>query len=37
MRAIVMHEVGGPGVLQVEQVPDPEPGEGEVLVRVRAL
>lgn len=27
---------GGPEVLQIEQRPDPEPGAGEVLVRVRA-
>ncbi len=36
MRAIVMHETGGPEVLQLEEVPDPEPGEGETLVRVEA-
>ncbi len=33
MRAVRIHELGGPEVLQVEKVPLPEPGEGEVLVR----
>ena len=36
MRAVVIHETGGPEVLRVEEVPEPEPGEGEVLVRVEA-
>ena len=36
MHAIVIHETGGPEVLQWEEVPDPEPGDGEVLIRVRA-
>ena len=36
MRAVVIHETGGPDVLQVEEVPDPEPGEDEVLIRVAA-
>ena len=31
MHAVVIHETGGPDVLQWEEVPDPEPGEGEVL------
>jgi len=33
MRAVRVHQLGGPGVLQVDEVPLPEPGEGEVLVR----
>jgi NADPH:quinone reductase-like Zn-dependent oxidoreductase len=36
MRAIVLHETGGPDVLRLSEVPDPEPGEGELLVRVEA-
>jgi NADPH:quinone reductase-like Zn-dependent oxidoreductase len=36
MRAIVVHEIGGPEVLRLEDVPDPEPGEGEVLVQIEA-
>jgi NADPH:quinone reductase-like Zn-dependent oxidoreductase len=35
MRAIVIHEDGGPEVLRYEDVPDPEPAAGEVLVRMR--
>jgi len=36
MRAIVVREFGGPQVLRLEQVPDPVPGAGQVLVRVAA-
>ena len=36
MKAIVVHEYGGPEVLRFEQYPDPVPGSGEVLVRVAA-
>ena len=37
MRAIRVHEFGGPEVLRLEEVSDPRPGEGEVVVRVRAV
>jgi NADPH:quinone reductase-like Zn-dependent oxidoreductase len=36
MRAVLLSETGGPEVLRVEEVPTPEPGDGEVLIRVRA-
>jgi putative PIG3 family NAD(P)H quinone oxidoreductase len=36
MRAVVITEPGGPEVLQWEEVPDPEPGPGEVLIDVAA-
>jgi NADPH:quinone reductase len=36
MRAIRVHEHGGPEVLSVDTVGDPVPGPGEVLVRVEA-
>lgn len=37
MRAIRVHAAGEPEVLQLEEVPDPHPGPGEVLVRVEAI
>jgi NADPH:quinone reductase-like Zn-dependent oxidoreductase len=36
MRAITIREFGGPDVLKMEALPTPEPGPGEVLVRVAA-
>jgi NADPH:quinone reductase-like Zn-dependent oxidoreductase len=36
MRAVRIHEDGGPEVLRYEEAPDPEPREGEVLVELRA-
>lgn len=37
MRAIVVNEHGGPEVLRLEDVPDPRPGDGQVLVDVGAV
>lgn len=34
MRAIVVHKQGGPEVLTLEDIPDPEPGPGQALIRV---
>lgn len=36
MKAIVLHEYGGPEKLKYEDMPDPVPAEGEVLVRIAA-
>ena len=36
MKAVVFHEFGGGDVLQLEEVPDPRPGRGEVLIDVAA-
>jgi NADPH:quinone reductase-like Zn-dependent oxidoreductase len=36
MKAIVVHEYGGPEVLKFEDYPDPVPGPAEALVRVAA-
>jgi NADPH:quinone reductase-like Zn-dependent oxidoreductase len=36
MKAVVLHEYGGPGKLKYEDVADPVAGEGEVLVRLAA-
>ena len=36
MKAIRIHEDGGPEVLRYEDAPDPEPKDGEVLIRLRA-
>jgi NADPH2:quinone reductase len=37
MKAIRVHEFGGPEVLRLEEVPEPRPGAGQVVVRVRAV
>ena len=35
MKAVRFHEHGDLNVLRYEEVPDPEPGPGEVIVKVR--
>jgi enoyl reductase len=35
-RAVVFNQYGGPEVLEVVDVPEPEPGAGQVVIRVRA-
>ena len=37
MKAIRAHEFGGPGVMKLEEIPAPVPGDGQVLIRVRAV
>jgi NADPH2:quinone reductase len=37
MKAIRVHEFGGPEQLKLEEVPDPHPGTGEVVVKVHAV
>jgi NADPH:quinone reductase len=37
MKAIQIHSIGGPEVLQVAELPIPEPGPGQVLMRVEAV
>src|SRR5262245_10874620 len=36
MKAVVFHEHGGPEVLRYQDVPDPLPGPGEVVIEVKA-
>lgn len=36
MKAIRVHATGGPDVLRLDDVPEPEPGPGEALVRMEA-
>src|SRR5213083_1042567 len=37
MKAIRVHEFGGPEVLRLEEVPTPQPGSGQVLLRMHAI
>ena len=36
MHAVVMHETGEPDVMRYEEIDRPEPGDGEVLIKVHA-
>lgn len=36
MKAVICHVLGAPEQLALSDIPEPEPGEGEVLIRVRA-
>ena len=37
MKAIQIHETGGPEVLELADLPIPQPGPGQVLIRVEAV
>lgn len=37
MKAVRVHQFGGPEVLQMEEVADPKPGEDQVVVKVHAI
>ena len=37
MRAIRIHQTGGPEVLQIDEVDRPEPGPGQVLVKAHSI
>ncbi|MGA2888280.1 MAG: quinone oxidoreductase [Terracidiphilus sp.] len=37
MKAIQIHEIGGPEVLKLAELPIPQPGPGQVLIRVEAV
>jgi NADPH:quinone reductase len=36
VKAVVLHATGGPEALRYEDAPEPEPGDGEVLIRIEA-
>jgi NADPH2:quinone reductase len=37
MKAIRVHAAGGPEVMRLEDVPEPDPGPGEIVVRLEAI
>src|SRR5215831_9908926 len=37
MKAIRVHQFGGPEVLKLEEIPDPVAGKGQVVIRVHAV
>ena len=37
MKAICVHEIGGPDVLRLEEMPNPQPDRGQVLIRQRTV
>ncbi|MGC1087557.1 MAG: NADPH:quinone reductase, partial [Candidatus Acidiferrum sp.] len=37
MKAILVHQFGGPEVLKFEEVPTPKPADGQVLVRIHGV
>jgi NADPH2:quinone reductase len=37
MKAYRAHELNGPGGLRLEDLPDPVPGPGQVLLKLRAV
>lgn len=37
MKAIRVHETGGPEVMRLEELPTPNPGQGQALVKVEAI
>ena len=37
MKGVRFHEHGGPDVLRYEELPDPEPGDGEALIKLSAI
>jgi NADPH:quinone reductase len=37
VKAVVLHETGGPDALRYEDVADPEPGDDETLIRIEAV